>query len=176
MPWCAKVSEPPTLEIDLVLEIRTILAPTEFSHHSDRAVKYACDLAEKFGASLHLLHVLAEVMPVGPDPMLTPVLPPNFYAEMEAASNQTMERLIKPDWGKPASVTHSVAWGDPVTMITEYATTHQVDLMVIATHGRTGFSHVVLGSVAEHIVRHSPVPVLTIHDPDIPRKFAPAKK
>ena len=159
-----------------MLEIRSILAPTDFSHHSERSDKYACDLAERLGASLHLLHVLAEVMPVGPDPMLMPVLPPNFYTEMEATANQTLEGLIDPSWGKPASVTHSVTWGDPVAMIVDYATTHAVDMVVIATHGRTGLSHVLLGSVAEHIVRHSPAPVLTIHDPGIPRKIVPAAK
>ena len=159
-----------------MLDIRTILAPTDFSHHSERSVKYACALAERLGASLHLLHVLAEIMPVGPDPMLTPVLPPNFYAEMEATANQSMEGLLKPEWGKPTSVTHSVAWGDAVSQIVEYATTHEADLLVIATHGRTGLSHVLLGSVAEHIVRHSTVPVLTIHDPELRKKVTSAAK
>ena len=84
--------------------------------------------------------------------------------------------MLKPEWGKPTSVTHSVAWGDAVSQIVEYATTHEADLLVIATHGRTGLSHVLLGSVAEHIVRHSTVPVLTIHDPELRKKVTSAAK
>jgi nucleotide-binding universal stress UspA family protein len=149
-----------------VIEIRTILAPTDFSRHSETAVRYACALAERLGATLHLLHVLSEVMPVGPDPMLAPVLPPEFYRETEEASREALARLPDPSWGKPVAVQISVRWGSPVDVIVDHAATHPTDLIVIATHGRTGLSHVLLGSVAERIVREAPCPVLTIRDRD----------
>jgi nucleotide-binding universal stress UspA family protein len=148
-----------------VLEIRTILAPTDFSRHAETAVRYACGLAERLGAKLHLLHVLTEVMPVGPDPMLAPVLPPEYYRETEEASREALANLLDPSWGSPASVETSVRWGSPVDMIVDHAAHHPTDLIVIATHGRTGLSHVLLGSVAERIVREAPCPVLTIRDP-----------
>jgi nucleotide-binding universal stress UspA family protein len=147
-----------------VLAIRSILAPTDFSQHSDTAVKYACELAEKFQAKLHLLNVLAEVIPVGPDPMLAPVLSPEYYQETEQAAREALANLLKPEWGKPASVETTVKWGVPVDAVIDFAAAHAVDLIVIATHGRTGLSHVLLGSVAERIVREAPCPVLTIRD------------
>jgi universal stress protein A len=145
-----------------VLEIRKILAPTDFSAHAGNAVEYACGLAVRLGAALHLLHVLSEIVPTGPDPLLTPVLPPEYYHETEAESKRTLESLIDPSWGTPASVSHAVRWASPVEGIVDYAREEAVDLIVIATHGRTGLSHVLLGSVAERILREAPCPVLTI--------------
>lgn len=147
-----------------MIEIRTILAPTDFSDHAGRALQYACALAERLGASLRLLHVLSDIVPAGPEPMLAPVLPPEFYTESEAQSREALAKSLDPSWGKPASVALSVRWGDPVEEIIEEASAHGVDLIVIATHGRTGLGHVLLGSVAERIVRQAPCPVLTIRD------------
>ena len=147
-----------------MLEIRSILAPTDFSEHAAKAVKYASHLAERLGAELHLLHVLSDIVPVGPDPMMTPVLPPEYYSELREQSLQTIGAILKPDWGKPAGVKTDVRWGDPVEEIVVHAREHSIDLVVVATHGRTGLSHVLLGSVAERIVREAPCPVLTIRD------------
>jgi len=145
-----------------VLEIRSILAPADFSAHSERAVRYACGLAERLGAELHLLHVLSEILPAGPDPLLMPVMPPEYYEENEERAKETLGRLLQPDWGSPRSVVTAVRWGSPVEGIVVHAAELKVDMIVIATHGRTGLSHVLLGSVAERIVREAPCPVLTI--------------
>ena len=145
-----------------MIEIRSILAPTDFSAHSERAVRYACGLAERLGAELHLLHVLSEILPAGPDPLLMPVMPPEYYEENEERARETLGRLLQPAWGSPRSVVTAVRWGSPVEAIVAYAVDLKVDLIVIATHGRTGLSHVLLGSVAERIVREAPCPVLTI--------------
>jgi nucleotide-binding universal stress UspA family protein len=155
-------------------KIRHILAPTDFSRHSEAAVAYACGLAEAFGATVHLLHVLSEVLPVGPDPMLAPVLPPEYYRETEESTREALGKFVRAEWGKPASVEVAAAWGSAVEAVVDYATTHPIDLVVIATHGRTGLSHVLLGSVAERIVREAPCPVLTIRDrgPDAPAPAA----
>ena len=147
-----------------MIEIRTILAPTDFSKHAESAVRYACSLAEKFGAGLQLLHVLNDYVPMGPDPMLAAVLPPDYYRESERASHEALKTLIQPTWGRPASVETAVRWGVPDAVIVDHAAANAVDLIVIATHGRTGLSHVLLGSVAERIVREAPCPVLTIRD------------
>jgi len=147
-----------------VLEIRTILAPTDFSAHSAKALRYACGLAERFGAELHLLHVLSDFVATGPEPLMTPVLPPEFYTESETQSQSALEKAIEPSWGKPASVQTTVRWGEIVEEIVLEAKEKSIDLVVIATHGRTGLGHVLLGSVAERIVREAPCPVLTIRD------------
>ncbi|AGA29173.1 universal stress protein [Singulisphaera acidiphila] len=147
-----------------MIEIRSILAPTDFSKHAAKAVRYACLLAERLGAELHLLHALSDIVPVGPDPMLTPVLPPEYYTEAKEQALAALDRTLEPDWGQPAAIKTSVSWGDPVEEIVAYAREEAIDLIVVATHGRTGLSHVLLGSVAERIVREAPCPVLTIRD------------
>jgi nucleotide-binding universal stress UspA family protein len=109
-----------------------------------------------------LLHVLSEVVPTGPDPLLTPVLPPEFYQEAEQQSREELGKLLQSSWGTPRAVTVAVRWDSPVEGISGYAREAASELIVIATHGRTGLSHVLLGSVAERIVREAPCPVLTI--------------
>ena len=145
-----------------MIEICSILAPTDFSAHSERAVRYACGLAERLGSELHLLHVLSEILPAGPDPLLMPVMPPEYYEENEERAKETLRGLLQPAWGTPRSLVTAVRWGGPVETIVAYAGELNVDLVVIATHARTGLSHALLGSVAERIVREAPCPVLTI--------------
>ena len=145
-----------------MIAIRSILAPTDFSAHSEEAVRYACGLADRLGAELHLVHILSEFLPAGPDPLLMPVMPPEYYQENEDRAQETLGGLLDPAWGAPRSVVTAVRWGSPVEAIVSYAVDNRIDLVVIATHGRTGLSHVLLGSVAERIVREAPCPVLTI--------------
>ena len=146
-----------------VIEIRTILAPTDFSPHAETAVRYACGLAERLGAELHLLHVLSEVVPAGPDPMLTPVMPPEYYQESEEQSRETLATLARPVVGRAAESSRRPSLGEPRRGDRRLrARARRSTSIVIATHGRTGLSHVLLGSVAERIVREAPCPVLTI--------------
>jgi nucleotide-binding universal stress UspA family protein len=147
-----------------VIEIHSILAPTDFSAHSQKALRYACGLAQRLSAELHLLHILSEILPAGPDPLLMPVVPPEYYQQNEDRARETLDHLLDPVWGAPRSVVTAVRWGSPVEAIVSYALDHRIDLIVIATHGRTGLSHVLLGSVAERIVREAPCPVLTLRD------------
>ena len=65
-------------------------------------MRYACGLAERLGSELHLLHVLSEVVPAGPDPMLTPVMPPEYYRESEEQSLETLGTLARPVVGRAA--------------------------------------------------------------------------
>ncbi len=104
-----------------VIEIKSILAPTDFSAHSEQAVRYACRLAERLGSELHLLHVLSEILPAGPDPLLMPVMPAQFYKENEDRAQETLDHSLDPSWGKPAAVVTAVRWGSPVESIVSYA-------------------------------------------------------
>lgn len=148
-----------------MIEIRDILAPTDFSDHARIGLRYAVALAERFGATLHLLHVLPDVVtPIGPEPMLLPTVPPEYYQEAEQAALAALKEALDPAWGSAPRVLHAVKWGDPVVAIVSYAAEQPIDLITIATHGRSGLSHVLLGSVAERIVREAPCPVLTVRD------------
>ena len=142
-----------------------ILAPTDFSHHAESAVKSAFELAEEFGATVHLVHTLAEpVSAIAPEPMIVAAPPPEFYQESEKSCLEALGNVAA-KFGKPGlTVQKAALWGSPVDTVLEYAEREPIDLIVISTHGRTGLSHVLLGSVAESIIRNAPCPVLTIRD------------
>src|SRR4051794_35398752 len=131
-----------------MLAIRSILAPTDFSPHAAVAVRYACGMAERLGATLHLLHILPDVVPVSPDPMLAPALPPEYFATAERDAGASLGHLLDPAWGVPPDVETAVRWGTAVEGIVDYAAERSIDLVIIATHGRTGLRHALLGSVA----------------------------
>lgn len=142
-----------------------ILAPTDFSHHAEAAVKSAFELAEQFGATVHMVHTLAEpVSAIAPEPMIVAAPPPEFYEESEKTCKEALQKVAS-QFGKPGVKVQTAAlWGSPVDTVLEYAQREPIDLIVISTHGRTGLSHVLLGSVAESIVRNAPCPVLTLRD------------
>ena len=122
-----------------MIEIKRILAPTDFSAHSEQAVRYACGLAERLGAELHLVHVLSEIIPAGPDPLLMPVMPPAVLrGERGPAPGDSAEACSSPPGASRPRVVTAVRWGSPVEAIVDYAREQQIDLIVIATHGRTG--------------------------------------
>jgi universal stress protein A len=141
-----------------------ILVPTDFSEPSDAALQYARMVASKFGASLHLLHVFE------PSPYLAGAVSAEVYVAdasairaelMEHAKNQLAERVTAGDRERYGARTEIVT-GQSASSIVKYATERHMDLIVMGTHGRSGISHLLLGSVAEHVVRAAPCPVLTV--------------
>jgi universal stress protein A len=139
------------------MEIRHILAPTDFSAHAKQAVTSAFELAQKFRAKLSLLHVI-EV----PEYAIEVALP---LENLERDARRELALLLPEAEAAHVAVTRLVAPGVPYQKILETATAESVDLIVMATHGRTGLGHLVLGSVAERVVRLAPCPVLTIRPP-----------
>lgn len=142
-----------------------ILAPSDFSHHSEAAIKSAFELAEQFGATLHLVHVLAEpVSAIAPEPMIVASQPPEFYQESETACINALQQVADKFNAGQVKVQKAALWGSPVESVLEYASRNPIDLIMISTHGRTGLSHILMGSVAESIIRNAPCPVLTYRD------------
>ena len=136
------------------MEIRHILAPTDFSEHATQAVTTAFELAQTFGAKLSLLHVIE--VPVYAIEVALPL------EDLERDARRALARLLPEAAAAHVDVTRLVDMGVPYQKIVEMATAEEVDLIVMATHGHTGLSHLVLGSVAERVVRLAPCPVLTI--------------
>ncbi len=140
---------------------RKILAPTDFSKNAGEALEIAVDLAKRYEATLHLLHV--DQLPAfafpegavvaGPDTMLAIT---EAGAQGLAAAKADAERL------GATRVTVQSVMGTPFADIVRVAREEKADLIVMGTHGRTGLAHALLGSVAEKVVRKAPCPVLTV--------------
>lgn len=140
-----------------------ILVPTDFSESSDAALDYARALADKFGASLRLLHVIEQ--PYGSGAFSNEV----YLAEtsglydmlVKQAQAQLSDRVFPADRAQHG-MTSEIMTGRSATTIVEYAADQHFDLIVMGTHGRTGLAHLFMGSVAEHVVRKALCPVLTV--------------
>ncbi len=146
-----------------MIQLKKILFPTDLSDAAGEAQLYACSLAEQYGAELHVLSVVQDVTLVSPDPNNPWVIPASSLDEVKASVSQTLEKIPDPKWSVGKSIVRTVRTGIPFLEIIRYAKEQDVDLIVIGTHGRTGLVHVLLGSVAEKVVRKAPCPVLTVH-------------
>lgn len=149
-----------------MIDVGRILYPTDFSDPSACALKYAAEMAKKFGAELVLLHVLLDE-----SQMVSFYLPQltvkNLSKDMEDGARAKMEEFIKEtDTLDGISYSTEMVKGIADDEIVKYAKENDVDMIVIGTHGRTGLEHVIFGSTAEKVVRSSPCPVLTVRCKD----------
>ena len=143
-----------------MITIKTILVPTDFSECSDAAVKYGRAMADTFGASLHLLHGVQDpyTQPWAAEAVPAPL--GDMLAQWQAQARVRLQELM-PE-GARADVMVAVQVGSPFQEIVRYAEEQAIDLIVIGTHGRGPLGHMLLGSVAEKVVRKAPCPVLTV--------------
>jgi universal stress protein A len=142
------------------MKITRILVPIDFSGDADAAFAYASALAATVGASLHLLHVVE-------DPLAAGVWSSEIYTAEIAGLQINLvrdaeQRLRGYASGKAGEITTEVRTGHVARAVLEFAKENAIDLIVMGTHGRTGLAHVVMGSVAERVVRLAPCPVLTL--------------
>lgn len=148
---------------------RRILWPTDFSPLAKTALPHAAGLASDAGAELVLLHVLPlPAMYAAPDISGAVWIP--LQRKTRAAARLRLLRLEKQVKG-PNLRTHMVLTeGIPFSQIVRAAKRLRCDLIVLATHGRTGLAHAIVGSVAENVIRHAPCPVLTVRPPRLQRR------
>lgn len=140
---------------------RRILVPHDFSEHATRALGLAADLAAEHRGRLTVLHVVVPFQPVTGFPTAGAAWIPEVDIERDARAH--LEQLVARALGRRRGVKAvcRVVVGNPVQGIIDAARGH--DTIVMATHGRSSLAHFVIGSVAEKVVRHAPVPVLTVH-------------
>jgi len=148
-----------------MIEFKNILLTTDFSSNSAVARPYAVDLAKKYGAKLHLLHIFEDAgyyhdagMNEG-----VPFVPMEWIEKAQTERKRKLNELaaaIEAEDGVKADATIRV--GSAPNEIIDFAAENNIDCMVISTHGKTGLAHFIFGSIAEKIVRMSPCPVLTI--------------
>ena len=143
-----------------MIHVQRLLLPVDFSEPSLRATEYALALASQFNGTLHLFHVIED--PVVYLPMFESYPLPT-RAQFETYAQDRLENWITADDAEGCRIELSWVHGRPSQAIIEFARKENVDLIVMGTHGRGLTAHVLLGSVAEKVVRESPCPVLTVH-------------
>jgi nucleotide-binding universal stress UspA family protein len=149
-----------------MIDLHRILVPTDFSKSSANALTYAVAFAEKFGAEVYLLHVVQDLALFIPEAVLAapPMMPP--VEQFVAAARAALERVVREVHAPGVVLRPEVAEGLPFDEIVRLARDRNVDLIVMGTHGHTGLAHVLMGSVAEKVVRRAPCPVLTVRHPE----------
>lgn len=143
-----------------VFKLKRILVPVDFSDCSKKALDYAVPFARQFGANVTLLFVVQPYMPVSD-------MVPLDVAAIEGRMKETgdkelaaLKKTIEPD----VKAETAIRVGSPHVEIVRAARELEVDLIILSTHGRTGFSHVLMGSTTERVVRHANCPVLVLRE------------
>ena len=143
-------------------KLKEILVPIDFSESSLKALHYALPLAEKFGARVTLINVIEPRF--SPEEMMMPSEMLELKSELVKGAWDRLETLAHEAIKPAITSTTAVEVGRPYEEIVAAAKKHKTDLIIIATHGRTGLRHFLIGSTAERVVRHAPCPVLTVRE------------
>lgn len=145
-----------------MIDLRRILVPTDFSTYAQHALVYAAAFAEKFGAELYLLHVFQDLAVYQPDEVTVgpPVVP--SVEQLTASARSALEQIVVEKQLQRFNIRTEVREGTAVDEIVDFAEENTIDLIVMGRHGRGWLAHVLLGSVAEKVVRKAPCPVLMV--------------
>jgi nucleotide-binding universal stress UspA family protein len=135
--------------------------PTDFSDYSQEALQYGISFCQEYDANLVLLHVIEDPFYLSTGANFGFDMD-SFFRKMEEKSEQQMIDLVPPDQLPPEHVERVIVRGTPFLEIIRSAKEQKADMLVIATHGRTGLAHVLMGSVTEKVVRKVPCPVLVV--------------
>ena len=145
-----------------MLEIKKILFPCDFTENSTKILPYVQSLSEKYNSMIYLLHVVQDLLRWGgfyiPHPSLE-----QYQKEALKYAEKEMEKICKEHLQGCPNFNRRIVSGDPDTEIFKVIESEGIDLVIMGTHGRKGLEHTIVGSVAENVVRKSPVPVLVIN-------------
>ena len=147
------------------VKMETIVCAVDFSEPSDHALEYALMICSSFGARLMLLHVIE--VPFLPSYSMGGVPDLDLPLEqLEESARERMEEVLSDCREQYDGVEGEVVAGSPFVEIINYAREVRADMIVMGTHGRSGLKHLLIGSVAEKVVRKAPCPVLTVKHPE----------
>jgi nucleotide-binding universal stress UspA family protein len=145
------------------MHIQRILVPTDFSPGADAALGDAIELARTYGATVVVMHCYG--LPMygypGPEALVTA----DYVTALEQTARETLDAAVAKHKGAGVPIAAALYSGSPWEQILRAIREHEIGLVVISTNGRRGIAHALLGSVAEKVVRLSPVPVLTVRPP-----------
>lgn len=147
----------------MLLPIRSILWPSDASEAANQALEVATEMAKQFGAKLYGLQVVSEI------PTYTDAIPTmsnldlqQYEQDLMQSARKSLEEMLSNKVPDNIEVEAAILIGRAAEVIIDFAKERKIDLIVMSTHGRTGLSHLMIGSVAENVVRHSPIPTLII--------------
>lgn len=148
-----------------MLPIEKILCPVDFSEPSYEALKIAKEMAIHFSSELSVAHVVREVTNSLYGPEFSDFDVDSYQEELEASAAKKLKEVAEKMLPKDLSLNQVIVRGKAADQIVRLSDEENIDLIVIATHGQTGWRHLVFGSVTEKVVRLAQCPVLTIHAP-----------
>ncbi len=146
------------------MKINTILFATDFSEGSKNALPYAVDLAKRYEAKLFFMHVIYDVARTT-GWYVPHISVEEIYNDLVKSAKIELEKTFIEEMRGFKTIEHVVMKGIPYEEITKFAETNKIDLIVLATHGRTGLDRLLFGSTAEQVVRYAPCPVLSVRLP-----------
>jgi nucleotide-binding universal stress UspA family protein len=150
-----------------MISLKHVLVATDFGEAADAALAYGRELARAFGAQLDVLHVVENVLTRGFGAEGYVASYPELQQEVEDAARRQLETIVGPEDRQTLGATSILMTSNsPALTITTYAKEHDVDLIIMGTHGRGAIAHLLMGSVAERVVRTAPCPVLTVRHPE----------
>ncbi len=149
----------------MAIQVKRILCPTDFSESSEHALTYAVSFARQYGATIYLVHVIEPITAV-PAIYLDPAMTLDERPGLENSIHKLLDEAIPKEIKDEVKVIPMIRRGAPFVEIITVAKEENVDLIIIATHGRSGLAHLLLGSTAERVVRKAPCPVLTVKHPE----------
>ncbi len=150
----------------MILPIHKILCPTDFSDPSYEGLEAAVELARHFKAELVVAHVISPI-PIVPGSVPTAgSYLPRMLKELEDSARNTLQSIVENRIPEDVSAKTMVVVGTPAQEIAQAAITEKANVIIMATHGQSGWKRFIIGSVTERVVRVSDRPVLTIHSPE----------
>ena len=145
-----------------MIEIKKILFPLDLTENSSKILPYVLSVSEKYNSQIYLIHVVQDLNKWGklyvPHPSLD-----KFQEEAIKNAEKAMDKICENQLQSCPNFQKRVVSGDTVDEILKIIESENIDLLIMGTHGRKGLEHVIFGSVAENIVKKSPVPVLSIN-------------
>ncbi len=146
------------------MEIKNILFPTDFSDGSAQALAYAVDMAKRYGAKLHVVHIIYDVAKA--TGWYVPHVSVNqMYDEIKQGAQKEIERFGVEELSGLKDIERSVITGVPHEEIINFVKKNKIDMIIMGTHGRKGIDRILFGSTAAQVVRFAPCPVLTVRLP-----------
>ncbi|HXT68756.1 MAG TPA: universal stress protein [Vicinamibacterales bacterium] len=146
-----------------MIALKKILVATDFGEPSEAALRYGIELTRRFDASLHVLHVVADLA-VQANPLPGPAIDVgSLQTELEVSARATLDSLLpEPERSALRAHLEVTVSASPAETILAVARDLPADLIIVGTHGRRGFAHFLMGSVAQHVSRLANCPVLTV--------------